>query len=151
MTKNEFLNELRSLLAEELGTSVAEENVRYYDGYIEQRKQEGLSESEVLEQLGSPRLIAKSIIDSKAKSDKGYSDFNRMNETDYSGQDYEQKNDKKLNLVLSKAVSIIAIIGVIVVLVAIIGGMITIAVNFVLPIVVVAIIVGAVVNLIKHK
>lgn len=151
MTKNEFLNELRSLLAEELGTSVAEENVRYYDGYIEQRKQEGLSESEVLEQLGSPRLIAKSIIDSKAKYDKGYSDFNRMNETDYSGQDYDQKNDKKLNLVLSKAVSIIAIIGVIVVLVAIIGGMITIAVNFVLPIVVVAIIVGAVVNLIKHK
>lgn len=151
MTKNEFLNELRSLLAEELGTSVAEENVRYYDGYIEQRKQEGISESEVLEQLGSPRLIAKSIIDSKAKYDKGYSDFNRMNETDYSGQDYDQKNDKKLNLVLSKAVSIIAIIGVIVVLVAIIGGMITIAVNFVLPIVVVAIIVGAVVNLIKHK
>lgn len=151
MTKNEFLNELRSLLAEELGTSVAEENVRYYDGYIEQRKQEGISESEVLEQLGSPRLIAKSIIDSKAKSDKGYSDFNRMNETDYSGQDYGQKNDKKLNLVLSKVVSIIAIIGVIVALVAIIGGMITIAVNFVLPIVVVAIIVGAVVNLIKHK
>lgn len=154
MTKHEFLSELRSLLTEELGTSAAEENVRYYDSYIEQRKRDGVSEQDVLEQLGSPRLIAKSIIDSKEfGGNRRYDDFVKKNESDYSGQDYNVEHEKKskLNYVVSKLISLVVIIGIVVVLVALIGGMITLAVNFVLPIVIVAIIVGAIVNLIERK
>lgn len=63
MTKQEFLEELREvLLAEGAGALVAE-NMSYYDQYIESEKAKGISEEEVLEALGSPRLIGRSILD----------------------------------------------------------------------------------------
>lgn len=63
MTKQEFLEELReTLLAEGAGALVAE-NMNYYDQYIESEKAKGVSEEEVLEALGSPRLIGRSILD----------------------------------------------------------------------------------------
>lgn len=64
MRKAEFLKELQEALAGEVSSAVIRENLNYYDQYISQETASGRGEEEVLEELGSPRLIARTIIDS---------------------------------------------------------------------------------------
>lgn len=61
MTKNEFLSILRDSLAGNVPSDVINENISYYRDYIENNDK---AESQVLEELGDPRLIARTIIDS---------------------------------------------------------------------------------------
>ena len=63
MDRNEFVSTLRAVLTGEVPGAVLEDNVRYYEGYISQEIAGGKSEREVMEALGDPRLIAKTIID----------------------------------------------------------------------------------------
>lgn len=67
MSKSEFLSKLKSLLSYELPGNLVEENLDYYRGYIEEEIKKGRSESEVLDELGNPQLISRTIIDA-AKS-----------------------------------------------------------------------------------
>ncbi len=61
MTKEEFLNELQDALSGEVSYQTINDNISYYRKYIEDGVQSGRSEAEVLEELGDPRLIAKTI------------------------------------------------------------------------------------------
>ncbi len=63
MDKNGFLEKLAVSLAGQVPRAVIEENVRYYDDYITGETKKGTPLREVLESLGDPRLIARSIID----------------------------------------------------------------------------------------
>lgn len=95
MTRQEFLEELRSALEIEVSRQVLEDNVKFYDEFIRNEVRKGKTEVQVLEELGSPRLIAHTIIDVESTSDghKGYSEYSQnsgMNENEYSN-DY-QKN-----------------------------------------------------------
>jgi Predicted membrane protein len=89
MTKESFLDELRAALLGELPEAEIENNIRFYDTYISARSDTGTEE--VFEQLGSPRLIAKTIIETyqvshgpmysnSSKRDKGYKDLNETDE-----------------------------------------------------------------------
>jgi uncharacterized membrane protein len=62
MTKLEFLDTLRSVLAGEVPESEIESNIKFYDDYIRNESRDN-GEEYVLEQLGNPRLIAKTIIE----------------------------------------------------------------------------------------
>lgn len=64
MRKSEFLRELEEALAGEVSGGVIRENLQYYDQYISQQAASGREEEAVIEELGGPRLIAKTIIDS---------------------------------------------------------------------------------------
>lgn len=63
MTKIEFLTELQRALNGRLGSAKAAPHVEYYQEYIEIEVRNGRKEEEVIDELGSPRLIAKSIGD----------------------------------------------------------------------------------------
>lgn len=76
MTKQEFLNELREALLEEGADSLVAENLRYYENYIEGEKAKGRSENDVFSELGSPRLIARSIFDAAGYVVDGMPDEN---------------------------------------------------------------------------
>lgn len=43
--------------------SVIQENLRYYDSYIMEEAAKGQTEDEVIESLGGPRIIARTIVD----------------------------------------------------------------------------------------
>ena len=43
--------------------SVIQENLRYYDSYIMEEAARGQTEDEVIESLGGPRIIARTIVD----------------------------------------------------------------------------------------
>ena len=63
MTKEEFLDELRSSLFGNVSAKVINDNLNYYENFIDTQLRKGRSMDEVLEELGSPRLIAKTITD----------------------------------------------------------------------------------------
>ncbi len=63
MDRQEFLKVLRQTLAGEVSAETVNENLNYYNDYIVTEMRKGRSESEVLQSLGDPRLIAKTIID----------------------------------------------------------------------------------------
>lgn len=62
MKKQEFLVELQKALSSRVSVSSMQENVRYYDDYISMQMRKGRTEEEIIEEIGDPRLIAKSII-----------------------------------------------------------------------------------------
>lgn len=63
MTRLKFTEELRKALSGRVSHTTVNENVSYYENYIDSEIKKGRREKEVLEELGDPRLIAKTIID----------------------------------------------------------------------------------------
>lgn len=62
MTRQEFLDELRAALTGEVSAEAIMDAYRYYSDYIDEEVRKGKTEAEVIEELGKPVLIAKSII-----------------------------------------------------------------------------------------
>lgn len=63
MTKQEFLHNLTVALNLNVTDAVIHQQLAYYDRYISDEIAKGRSEAEVVESLGSPRLLAKTIIE----------------------------------------------------------------------------------------
>jgi len=63
MDRVEFIRQLRVALSGSVNHIIIEDNVRYYEDYIDMEIRKGKPESQVLQELGSPRLIAKTIIE----------------------------------------------------------------------------------------
>ena len=57
------LQGLKSELEGRVPYSVIQENLRYYDSYIMEEAAKGQTEDEVIESLGGPRIIARTIVD----------------------------------------------------------------------------------------
>lgn len=58
MNREEFLRGLENALSGNVPPSVVRDNLRYYDDYIRSERQKGRSESDIMDELGDPRLIA---------------------------------------------------------------------------------------------
>ena len=62
MTKTEFLDILKESLSGKISASLLQENMNYYNEYIDSQIRMGKSEQDVMESLGDPRLIARTIV-----------------------------------------------------------------------------------------
>lgn len=92
MTKQEFLEELKQALAGEVPANVMMDSYSYYANYIEDEIRHGKSETEVIEELGKPMLIARSIIAAQTgerKVDYEYTEDGRTRTV--RGQSYRQR------------------------------------------------------------
>ena len=69
MTKKQFMEELRSSLEGRVSPMVMQQNVNYYENYINEQIRNGKNEQDILDELGNPRLIARSIIDATDEED----------------------------------------------------------------------------------
>lgn len=106
MSKNEFLELLRAALSGEIPDLEIESNMKYYEEYI---RTEGYktSEEEVVNQLGDPRLIAKTIIDTyqlshdsmfhNANRNKGFYDTEGAYNNKYEGYKNDYNYDGNYN------------------------------------------------------
>lgn len=61
MSKQEFIEGLRRSLSSINDYAFVNDTISYYENYIESQIRMGKMEAEVMEELGDPRLIAKSI------------------------------------------------------------------------------------------
>ena len=66
MEKMEFLNDLRIHIQGADDIAFVNDTMNYYENYIETEIRKGKSEEEVINKLGDPRLIAKSILASRS-------------------------------------------------------------------------------------
>ncbi len=64
MNRHEFLKQLEHALEAEMNPAKVREHVDYYRSYIAEEVKNGKSEKEVMDLLGDPWVIARSIIDS---------------------------------------------------------------------------------------
>ena len=62
MARDMFLQELRIALQGRISQVQVNEQLKYYENYIIEESRKGRTEEEVTDSLGSPRLIAKTII-----------------------------------------------------------------------------------------
>lgn len=139
MKKSEFLQELKEALQGEVSGRVLSENLRYYDNYISQEILAGRREEDVIEEIGSPRLIARTIIDSsEAAGDvpeqSGYYDA----QGEYGGQ----KNSSSagihyfnLNKWYWKLLLLVLVILFMVTVIVVIGGIFSLLMRFAGPII----------------
>lgn len=70
MTKQEFLEQLQRALGSRVSSYVVNENVSYYEEYIATQVRAGKNESDVIAELGDPRLLARSIADADKRAGK---------------------------------------------------------------------------------
>jgi uncharacterized membrane protein len=101
MDKRMFLEILKQALDGEVTSDVIEQNIRYYDQYISAQTVE--EEMKILELLGDPRLIARTIIETdRAARQKGKFSGNRSNydynyANSYADDETENYDEKSSN------------------------------------------------------
>lgn len=67
MGKQEFLDKLRLALSGRVSGDTVADTLTYYEDYISAEVRKGKSEGEVMALLGDPRLIARTIIETKGE------------------------------------------------------------------------------------
>ena len=70
MTRQEFIRKLQEALNGKLDVATIQDHLKFYDDYIIEEMRKGKSEQEVLELLGDPWAIAKTIVDASDGTDE---------------------------------------------------------------------------------
>lgn len=63
MSREEFLRELEEALAGDVPEAVIRDNVSYYGSYLSQEMARGRSVEEIVDEIGEPFIVAKTIIE----------------------------------------------------------------------------------------
>lgn len=77
MDKQEFLDKMRLYLNGKVSADTVTETVRYYEEYINNQVRLGNSMQEVMEALGDPRLIARTIVETSGRQNGGRQESDR--------------------------------------------------------------------------
>lgn len=141
MNRREFVDEFRIALAGQVNQNIIDENVRYYEDYISMEIKKGKSEEEVLNALGNPRLLAKTVIEANRSS--GETVFSR--ETG-SNENETFKRSQRIFKMPGWAFIVMLIL-----MVVIIFGVITSVLSFLAPILIPVCIIMFVFSWIKRK
>lgn len=138
MNKVEFLQGLQEALSGEVPPTVVRENLRYYDDYIAIEVKKGRNESEVLEELGAPRLIARTIIDATpGAGDGGFEAYRGpVADSAQSGKNNSKQYQEQADKWYVKLFGFVAFAAVLVVVIAIISGVLSLLIQL-LPVILV--------------
>lgn len=111
MYRNKFLSSLREALEGNMSEQAIKDNVQYYKTYIEDEVKKGRTEKEVVEELGDPWIIAKTLIESPG-GEQTYEGTTEDNVSQY--EDKERKvHIFGLDTWWKKVVLILAVVGII--------------------------------------
>ena len=148
MDRTEFIERLQRALAGGVNSSRVAENVQYYREYIDMEIRKGRNEEEVLESLGDPRLLAKSIIEANKRA--GISEGTNRTYDEETGEDRyaELKKAAKERAVRVPGWLIALIVGVIFLLII---GLAFSMISFLAPIIIPVLIVILAVNYFKGR
>lgn len=151
MTRREFLSELRMALEGNIPVQDIEDNIRYYDNYFAESSK---SEREVCEELGDPRLIARTLIDSFTASkgpmadfykEQARDDYSRETRTDSVYQD-GGSSEKWYDKVFRYAM----LISIAVIVIAVLIFVLKLTVTVVIPVVVIILIIKFLLDLFRR-
>lgn len=143
MNRSEFLHKLQEALENDLDGSVVKENVSYYDNYIRNEIRNGKTEKEVMDMLGDPWIIARTIIGSY-ENGQSFGSYSYTEEPDHIRYEEEGRKQKTGNPYLhffgidtwwKKLCFFLGIIVAVVLLLAVITGVIRLLLPLAVPIV----------------
>ena len=110
MSKTEFLDILYNQLSGRMPEGNVAAHVQYYRNYIEDEQQKGHTETDILNELGDPRLIARTLLDTEVGAgnpqngstysaiyNEADSDYNEYDSSD-SARGHVKKHSFKLDL-----------------------------------------------------
>ena len=110
MSKTEFLDILYNQLSGQMPEGNIAAHVQYYRNYIEKQQRTGRTESDILNELGDPRLIARTLLDTEVGAgnpqngstysaiyNEADSDYNEYDSSD-SARGHVKKHSFKLDL-----------------------------------------------------
>ncbi|MGN1140973.1 MAG: DUF1700 domain-containing protein [Oliverpabstia sp.] len=151
MSKAEFLHALQGRLAEILPREKVEEHVRYYESYIIEETRQGKTEEEVLEELGDPLLIAKTIMDT-SEEDSQQQVFYEETAGDTGNEERWEDRDPRIRHyeLQTKGGCLLAAI-IIVVVIALILWLVGSVISFLLPVLIPLVIILLVVAYFKQR
>jgi len=139
MNREEFLQGLQEALSGEVPPEVVRDNLKYYDDYIRSGHQAGRPEREILDELGEPRLIARTIIDTTPGAGNGgfaeyrggiFGSGSHMGDSRSAETYTEDANIHyyDLNKWYWKVLGVVIVIAIITLVIAIIGGILTLVI-----------------------
>ena len=145
MKQEEFLNSFREALVGKVPDSIIRDNENYYRNYINSQMNAGKTEQEVLDQLGDPRLLAKTIEESNKFANGENREFYQDTNSSYRGQDEDgnQKYKKPVKLP-TWLISIIAVLVIALIIVVAFS-----LISFFAPVILAALVMATVYSLIK--
>lgn len=138
MTKYEFLKELREALEGQVPMNEIDDSISYYRDYFSRQEAGGRSEQEILEELGSPRLIAKSIIETKGGEQIYYEDA-------YEEQVNEEEGSPKV-FVFDSFLTKIGCLAAVIIVIILIGSVFAVALRFIGPIIMILLLIYLIKN-----
>ena len=144
MTRDEFLRQLQEALENDLQGSIVQENVDYYNQYISEEVRKGIAEQEVIDTLGDPWILAKTVIDSAGEAKY----FNNV----YEAEEPRNKQDKQsvspnkaylfgLDTWWKKLLAVLVIVGILLLVLVIVGGLLWFLLPILLPIIIVILVI----------
>ena len=120
MNKQDFIDRLRMALNGRVSPGLVMDNVNYYEDYINTEIRKGRTEEEVLESLGDPRLIARTIIQTNGGDNR--SDYRNTVYGSYNGDgngEYGTHRSKIADVLAKLPVWVWIILGILVVVLVI--------------------------------
>lgn len=137
MNSEEFLDKLRRALYSTGSQSLILENVEYYKNYIAGELGKGRSEAEVLEELGDPKLLARSIKDAAGFSDDFIKPEKGNIEPENESREYRNGDGQanfgsfrfihlsRAQLIIGAVILLLILIGILWLIGVIVGGVLT--------------------------
>ncbi len=152
MTREMFLSQLRMNLQGKVSGDKILENINYYSEYIIEEIRKGKSEKDVLEMLGDPSLLAKTIITADAAGKQGKNVEENSGESGYGSREEQWTrttgyfNGGQAHMAgkykwWQKLLFVLAIVMVILLMIAIVSGVIRILTIFAIPVIIVMIVI----------
>lgn len=136
MSKSDFLEELGRSLGGKVDDGELRRQIAYYDSFIMGEINKGRSEEEVLRELGNPRLIAKTIVQTYSMQDNPINRQYTQNNTPHAEYTEEEESGNiksKVSGVLSAIIGVIALL--------LILGLVFSVIKFMLPVIALIIVV----------
>lgn len=145
MNREKFLKELEKYLSE-LDSNEKKAVISFYSDYFDKQTAMGKTEEQVIDELGEPRLLAKSIKENYKNKGNSYDD-SIPGRFDESRRKKFKSTTINIDSWYSKLIAIVLGILAILLVVAIIAGLLAIFVKIVIPVLIILIIVSVIKNL----
>lgn len=151
MTKSEFLEKLKHALGNDLSGAIIQENVNYYNSYISEEAAKGRTEAEIIEELGDPWAIARTIID--AAEGRDTPDHSYSSDYGYEPERNPYREQRRntghvyrfgLDSWWKKLLLVLAVVGVFAIVFAIISGLVSLLAPVLVPLIIIMIIIRAI-------
>lgn len=156
MNRYDFIEKLRTALSGKVNQSILNENLKYYEEYIDTELRKGGREEAVIAALGDPRLLAKSIAEANKHAGLNYGYEEDNSTIDYEEAQQDRPNTGRVDIngrtfrIQGWLIAALVIL-VIVLVISIVFSLISFVLPIVLPIILIVLLVRFVASFINRR